>query len=51
MINRVELSAEHEKFVLVATKNAITQVSKTLHINFDKPTKKYNEDDEQGRRE
>ncbi|MCT4413378.1 XRE family transcriptional regulator [Leuconostoc pseudomesenteroides] len=46
-INTVELSAEHEKLVMATTKNAITQASKQLNINFEKPTKKYNEDDEQ----
>ncbi|MCT3057362.1 XRE family transcriptional regulator [Leuconostoc citreum] len=48
-INSVELSAEHEKLVIATTKNAITQASKQLNINFEKPTKKYNEDDEQGK--
>lgn len=48
-INTVELSAEHEKLVMATTKNAITQASKQLNINFEKPTKKYNEDDEQGK--
>ena len=48
-INTVELSAEQEKLVMVTTKNAITQASKQLNINFEKPTKKYNEDDEQGK--
>ncbi|WP_099045153.1 replication initiation factor domain-containing protein [Leuconostoc citreum] len=46
-INTAELSAEHEKLVMATTKNAITQASKHLNINFEKPTKKYNEDDEQ----
>lgn len=48
-INTVELSAEHEQLVMATTKNAITQASKQLNINFEKPTKKYNEDDEQGK--
>ncbi|MDI6666631.1 replication initiation factor domain-containing protein [Leuconostoc falkenbergense] len=48
-INTVELSPEHEKLVMATTKNAITQASKHLNINFEKPTKKYNEDDEQGK--
>ncbi|WP_273710048.1 replication initiation factor domain-containing protein [Leuconostoc mesenteroides] len=48
-INAAELSAEHEKLVMATTKNAITQASKHLNINFEKPTKKYNEDDEQGK--
>lgn len=48
-INTVELSAEHEKLVMATTKNAITQASKQLNINFEKPTKKYDEDDEQGK--
>ena len=48
-INSVELSAEHEKLVIATTKNAITQASKQLNINFEKPTKKYKEDDEQGK--
>ncbi|WP_246574117.1 hypothetical protein [Leuconostoc miyukkimchii] len=48
-INTVELSAEHEKLVMATTKNAITQASKQLNINFEKPIKKYNEDDEQGK--
>ncbi|QXC54968.1 replication initiation factor domain-containing protein [Leuconostoc mesenteroides] len=48
-INTVELSAEHEKLVMATTKNAITQASKQLNINFEKPTKKYNEDDEPGK--
>lgn len=48
-INTVELSAEHEKLVMATTKNAITQASKQLNTNFEKPTKKYNEDDEQGK--
>lgn len=48
-INTVELSAEHEKLVMATTKNAITQASKHLNINFEKPTKKYNEDDEQAK--
>ena len=48
-INTAELSAEHEKLVMASTKNAITQASKQLNINFEKPTKKYNEDDEQGK--
>jgi phage replication initiation protein len=48
-INTAELSAEHEKLVMATTKNAITQASKQLNINFEKPTKKYNEDDEQGK--
>ncbi|WP_273946906.1 replication initiation factor domain-containing protein [Leuconostoc mesenteroides] len=48
-INTVELSAEHEKLVMATTKNAITQASKQLNINFEKPTKKYNEDDKQGK--
>ena len=48
-INTAELSAEHEKLVMATTKNAITQASKHLNINFEKPTKKYNEDDEQGK--
>ncbi|MDV8932859.1 replication initiation factor domain-containing protein [Leuconostoc citreum] len=48
-INTVELSAEHEKLVMATTKNAITQASKQLNINFEKPTKKYNEDDQQGK--
>ncbi|MFT9470107.1 replication initiation factor domain-containing protein [Leuconostoc pseudomesenteroides] len=48
-INTVELSAEHKKLVMATTKNAITQASKQLNINFEKPTKKYNEDDEQGK--
>ncbi|QOY96925.1 XRE family transcriptional regulator [Leuconostoc citreum] len=48
-INTVELSAEHEKLVMATTKNAITQASRQLNINFEKPTKKYNEDDEQGK--
>ncbi|MFT9334477.1 MAG: replication initiation factor domain-containing protein [Leuconostoc mesenteroides] len=48
-INTVELSAEHEKLVMATTKNAITQASKQLNINFEKPTKKYNEDDDQGK--
>ncbi|AWV37918.1 transcriptional regulator [Leuconostoc mesenteroides] len=38
-INSVELSAEHEKLVMATTKNAITQTSKQLNINFEKPTK------------
>ncbi|MCU4664767.1 XRE family transcriptional regulator [Leuconostoc mesenteroides] len=38
-INSVELSAEHEKLVMATTKNAITQASKQLNINFEKPTK------------
>ncbi|WP_273711047.1 replication initiation factor domain-containing protein [Leuconostoc mesenteroides] len=48
-INTAELSAEHEKLVMATTKNAITQASKQLNINFEKPTKKYNEDDKQGK--
>ncbi|MCT4380760.1 replication initiation factor domain-containing protein [Leuconostoc pseudomesenteroides] len=48
-INTVELSAEHEKLVMATTKNAVTQASKHLNINFEKATKKYNEDDEQGK--
>ena len=48
-INTVELSAEHEKLVMATTKNAITQASKQLNINFEKPTKKYNEDDKRGK--
>ncbi|MCX7578954.1 XRE family transcriptional regulator [Leuconostoc falkenbergense] len=48
-INTIELSAEHEKLVMATTKNAITQASKQLNINFEKPTKKYNEDHEQGK--
>lgn len=48
-INTVDLSAEHEKLVMATTKNAITQASKQLNINFEKPTKKYNEDDEPGK--
>ena len=48
-INTVELSAEQEKLVMATNKNAITQASRQLNINFEKPTKKYNEDDEQGK--
>ncbi|WP_273951473.1 replication initiation factor domain-containing protein [Leuconostoc mesenteroides] len=48
-INTAELSAEQEKLVMATTKNAITQASKQLNINFEKPTKKYNEDDKQGK--
>ncbi|GDZ82898.1 hypothetical protein LCIT_01400 [Leuconostoc citreum] len=48
-ISTVELSAEHEKLVMATTKNAITQASKQLNINFENPTKKYNEDDKQGK--
>ena len=48
-INTAELSAEQEKLVMATTKNAITQASKQLNINFEKLTKKYNEDDKQGK--
>lgn len=48
-INTAELSAEQEKLVMATTKNAITRASKQLNINFEKPTKKYNEDDKRGK--
>ncbi len=48
-INTAELSAEQEKLVMATNKNAITRASKQLNINFEKPTKKYNEDDKRGK--
>ncbi|MEN2370601.1 XRE family transcriptional regulator, partial [Leuconostoc lactis] len=48
-MDKANLSPEQEKLIMATTKNAITQASKQLNINFEKPTKKYNEDDEQGK--
>ena len=48
-MDKANLSPEQEKLIMANTKNAITQASKQLNINFEKPTKKYNEDDEQGK--
>ena len=48
-MDKANLSPEQGKLIMATTKNAITQASKQLNINFEKPTKKYNEDDEQGK--
>ena len=48
-MDKANLSPEQEKLIMATTKNAITQASKQLNINFEKPTKKYNEDDKRGK--